>query len=134
MKHLLYICISLLLLSCNSQQITQQDQEKTVFKLENADQVLLLDSHRGYQLFKDEGCQQCHGKKLEGTLTGPPLVYNLYKKGSHHKRRLNKSIKYGTKQNHWEFGEMPAYPDLSDEQIDLLIDYIRDSIKLNKVI
>ena len=146
MKSLLFLSIGVLFFSCQSQAIkstdsqkhqqTQQEEKiekKVFFSEQKISELIVLNSHPGYAIYQNNHCQQCHGNKLQGNELGPPLLFELYKKGTHNKRRLHKSISLGSKKNHWPFGDMPAYPNLTVQEVDSLIDYIRDSIKANKI-
>ncbi|MFV1998028.1 MAG: cytochrome c [Acidiferrobacterales bacterium] len=71
-------------------------------------------------------CSSCHGIGTKGTLKGPPLVYRTYRPSHHSDMAFHLAVKNGVKQHHWNFGHMPPVENLTPEQVEHLIGYVRD--------
>jgi mono/diheme cytochrome c family protein len=77
----------------------------------------------GAALFKDKGCQHCHGADIAGTDRGPDLR-TVGKRM--HKNEIEQQIRDGGK-------EMPAFGDmLSKDEMKTLVDYLAHQKKLPK--
>mgnify|MGYP001824459406 FL=1 len=71
-------------------------------------------------------CSSCHGQWAEGVAkTGPPLVHRFYEPSHHGDAAFYRAARYGTKQHHWNFGDMPPVADISEKQIANIIRFIR---------
>ncbi len=70
-------------------------------------------------------CASCHGEDLRGTDKGPSQLSIVYEPNHHNDDAYRWAIRNGVVQHHWEFGNMPAVADITDEQIELVIDFIR---------
>ena len=71
-------------------------------------------------------CSMCHGKNAEGTTQGPPLVHEYYEPGHHPDASFVIAVARGVRQHHWQFGNMPAVPNLSLDEIQQLICFVRN--------
>ncbi len=80
---------------------------------------------RGEELFA-ENCAVCHGTQADGTNTGPPLVHRLYEPGHHPDFSFQNAIKRGVISHHWDFGDMPPVPGISESEAAQIIAHIRD--------
>ncbi len=78
----------------------------------------------GAELFADN-CAQCHGAKADGTATGPPLVHRLYEPGHHADFAFQNAVQNGIVAHHWNFGDMPAVPGLSEGEVAAVIEHVR---------
>ncbi len=85
--------------------------------------VLSPDAQLGKNLYAQE-CQNCHGRMLEGSDKGPSLI--VYDQTHHSDAVFTRAIQSGVPQHHWQFGDMPANPHLSDNEIKLIIGFIRE--------
>lgn len=83
-----------------------------------------IDSAAGKQLYQ-ANCASCHGSDLRGTDKGPSHLSKVYEPGHHSDDGFRFAIKNGARQHHWNFGDMPAIPGLSDDEIDSIIAYVR---------
>lgn len=72
----------------------------------------------------DAKCVTCHGKNAEGTHSGPSLI--PYDSRHHPDADFVNAIRLGVEEHHWNFGDMPPIADVSDDEIDDLISYIRE--------
>lgn len=70
-------------------------------------------------------CASCHGPLAEGTLQGPPLLHKLYVPGHHADLAFYMGVKQGVKQHHWNFGDMPAQPQVSPTDAGHIVSYLR---------
>ena len=70
-------------------------------------------------------CASCHGEDLRGTTKGPSQLSIVYEPNHHGDDSYRSAIRNGVAQHHWGFGNMPAVEDITDEQIELVITYIR---------
>ena len=82
------------------------------------------DADKGAALFA-ASCALCHGERGVGTQTGPPLVHQTYEPGHHSDDSFRNAMKNGVVSHHWNFGNMPARPELSDGDIEDIIAYVR---------
>jgi mono/diheme cytochrome c family protein len=71
-------------------------------------------------------CAACHGEDLRGTSTGPPFIHAIYRPDHHPDDSFRAAVAHGVPSHHWPFGPMPPQPDISEEEIDAIIAYIRD--------
>ncbi len=79
----------------------------------------------GKQAF-DANCAQCHGKNASGTDRGPPLVHDIYNPGHHSDAAFLFATKRGVSQHHWPYGNMPPQPQVTEEQITAIVQYVRE--------
>ena len=86
--------------------------------------VVAPDADKGAALFA-ASCALCHGERGAGTQTGPPLVHRIYEPGHHSDDSFRSAMKNGVVSHHWNFGNMPARPELSDGDIEDIIAYVR---------
>lgn len=71
-------------------------------------------------------CASCHGEDLRGSDKGPSQLSIVYEPNHHGDGSYRSAIRNGVAQHHWGFGNMPAVEDITDEQIELVIAYIRN--------
>jgi mono/diheme cytochrome c family protein len=74
----------------------------------------------------DAVCAACHGTNGAGSDKGPPLVHNIYNPGHHADAAFYLAAKRGVRQHHWQFGDMPPQPLVSDEEIAGIVQYVRE--------
>ena len=74
----------------------------------------------------NKNCAACHGQNGAGTDQGPPLIHNIYNPGHHADMSFHLAVRRGVPQHHWPFGSMPAQPQVSDEEVDRIIVYVRE--------
>ncbi len=80
---------------------------------------------RGKTAF-DANCAQCHGPNAAGSDRGPPLVHDIYNPGHHGDMSFVFAAKRGVRSHHWRFGNMPAQPQVTDEEMASIIRYVRE--------
>jgi cytochrome c len=74
----------------------------------------------------DKNCAACHGKNGAGTDKGPPLIHRVYHPGHHGDEAFSLATKKGVRQHHWRFGDMPAQPQVADEQLASIVRFVRE--------
>lgn len=80
---------------------------------------------KGQQVFT-ANCAGCHGAKADGTDQGPPLIHDIYNPGHHADQAFIMAARFGVRQHHWRFGNMPAQPQTSEADVRLIIEYVRE--------
>ena len=70
-------------------------------------------------------CASCHSEDLRGTNKGPSQLSIVYEPNHHGDDSYRSAIRNGAPQHHWGFGNMPAVEDITDDQIEQVIAYIR---------
>ena len=78
----------------------------------------------GAQLYA-ASCASCHGADLRGTALGPSQLSIVYEPSHHSDESYRAAIRHGAQAHHWDFGPMPAFPALTDQQITAIISHIR---------
>jgi len=80
---------------------------------------------QGQELF-EANCAQCHGVDLKGTDTGPPFLHDVYVPSHHGDIAFFAAAEQGVQPHHWDFGQMPPVPGVDREDIQLIVDYVRE--------
>lgn len=78
-------------------------------------------------------CALCHGSNAAGSSQGPPLVHRIYEPGHHQDFAFRNAVRNGVIAHHWQFGNMPPVPGLSDNDIEQLICYVRELQRANGI-
>ena len=78
----------------------------------------------GERLF-NANCARCHGEAARGTEMGPPLVHIIYEPSHHSDAAFYLAAQNGVVAHHWDFGNMPAQPQVNREQLARIIGYVR---------
>ncbi|GLQ06052.1 c-type cytochrome [Sneathiella chinensis] len=74
----------------------------------------------------NKNCASCHGQSASGKNgLAPPLIHKIYEPGHHGDGAFFRAVRAGVRQHHWTFGNMPAIEGLSDQEIALIIRYVR---------
>lgn len=85
----------------------------------------VADAERGQKLFQVK-CAACHGLDGRGTDRGPPLVHPTYRPGHHDDLSFHLAIKNGSRQHHWQFGDMDPAKGVTPENAADVIAYVRN--------
>ncbi|MFP3882546.1 MAG: c-type cytochrome [Actinomycetota bacterium] len=80
---------------------------------------------QGEELFQ-ANCAQCHGFDLRGTNTGPSLLSEVYEPSHHGDGAFLVAVQSGSPQHHWNFGDMPPVPGLSEEDVEAIVAFVRE--------
>lgn len=81
----------------------------------------------------DQNCAGCHGGQGAGTHKGPPLVHPIYNPGHHSDASFARAVSQGVRQHHWKFGDMPAQPQVTQQQFDAIVRHVRDLQERNGI-
>ena len=90
------------------------------------------DTEEGKRLF-NANCASCHGLEAAGTDNGPPLIHLYYAPGHHNDDAIRRAVRNGVTQHHWFFGDMPPAPNVSDDEIERIIRYVRETQRANGI-
>ena len=71
-------------------------------------------------------CASCHGEDLRGTDMGPSQLSIVYEPNHHGDESYRSAIRNGAVEHHWGFGDMPVIDDITDDQVELVISFIRE--------
>ena len=82
---------------------------------------LLVAGEDSYRRF----CAACHGTDLRGTEQGPSFLSIVYEPNHHGDFAFVSASKDGVPAHHWRFGDMPAIPGISDNEITAVTAYVR---------
>lgn len=78
-------------------------------------------------------CASCHGKTARGTDKGPTFISRIYHPGHHGDGAFYIAPKNGVRAHHWPFGNMPPVPEVNEQQIGAILEYVRAVQKANGV-
>ena len=81
----------------------------------------------------DANCARCHGANAAGSETGPPLVHRLYHPGHHGDAAFLVAALRGVRRHHWQFGNMPSQPQVTEPEILSIIRYVRELQQANGI-
>jgi len=79
---------------------------------------------KGEELFQAR-CAVCHGEKAKGTDRGPTFISRIYEPNHHGDASFHLAVRNGVRAHHWQFGNMPKIPGLSQEEVNQIIGYVR---------
>lgn len=85
----------------------------------------LSEEARAGEVIFNANCAKCHGTNGTGTDKGPPLVHDIYNPGHHSDEAFQSAVRNGAPQHHWPFGNMPAQPQVTPDQVTQILSYIR---------
>ena len=74
----------------------------------------------------EQSCASCHGSDLRGTGQGPSHLSEVYAPDHHPDESFRAAITQGSRAHHWDFGDMPPVGGLDDDEIDLIIAFVRE--------
>ena len=74
----------------------------------------------------ESNCAACHGVNAAGTDKGPPLVHDIYNPGHHADGAFFLAARLGVRQHHWPYGDMPPQPQINEQQIAAVVQYVRE--------
>ena len=79
---------------------------------------------QGETLYQNH-CARCHGGKAAGTDQGPPFLSPIYEPGHHGDDSFVLAARNGVRAHHWSFGDMPPLPAVKEEEVRLIVGYVR---------
>ena len=71
-------------------------------------------------------CALCHGAAGEGTADGPALTEAIYLPDQLSDAQAAEAIRDGVPEREFAFGPMPAFPRFADEELDALVELMRE--------
>lgn len=77
------------------------------------------------KLAYDRFCSSCHGTNGAGTNQGPPFLHRYYLPGHHGDRAFQSAVTNGVRAHHWNFGDMPPIDGVSDQYVQMIVEYVR---------
>ena len=76
-------------------------------------------------------CAECHGSDLSGTDIGPSHLSVVYEPNHHGDIAFVLAARNGVQQHHWPFGDMLPVPNLSDEDLEAIVAYVRENQRIS---
>lgn len=73
----------------------------------------------------ERACAQCHGADLRGAKEGPPLLHRVYEPSHHADIAFQIAVKYGSRQHHWNFGDMKPVADVTPDDVAHITAHVR---------
>jgi mono/diheme cytochrome c family protein len=70
-------------------------------------------------------CAPCHGPAATGSAQGPSFLSQIYAPNHHSDASFFLAVKQGVRAHHWQFGDMPALPEVTPEHVGEIILYVR---------
>jgi mono/diheme cytochrome c family protein len=120
-RHLALLSALLFLVGCGADAPPATDQD--VAAVIRATQIPARLA-TGDALF-EANCAACHGSRALGTPVGPPLIHIVYEPSHHSDLAFVYAVERGVRAHHWGFGDMPPIPNVSREEIQEIVAYIR---------
>jgi mono/diheme cytochrome c family protein len=93
------------------------------FNIPTQDPVLVAEGGVLYEA----SCASCHGSDLRGTALGPSQLSVVYQPGHHPNEAYASAAFNGVRAHHWDFGDMAPVPGLSQDDMDRIVAYIRET-------
>jgi mono/diheme cytochrome c family protein len=82
----------------------------------------------------DSSCASCHGSNAAGQEgVAPPLVHRIYEPNHHGDMSFVMAAKNGVRAHHWPFGNMPPVKNITDEDLEIIIVYVRELQRANGI-
>jgi len=92
----------------------------------DATPVVTFEGTDGASLFQ-QACAECHGTDLNGTDQGPPLLHSFYVPGHHSDAAFLLAARRGAPAHHWNFGDMPPVDGITDDQVEAIVAFVRET-------
>lgn len=72
-------------------------------------------------------CASCHGDDLRGTDQGPSHLSRVYEPNHHGDGSFQLAVQIGSRQHHWDLGPMPPVEGLTEEAVEAIIAFVRET-------
>ena len=72
-------------------------------------------------------CASCHGADLKGTAIGPSHLSVVYQPGHQGDGAFALAAINGVRAHHWDFGDVAPIPELSSDDMDRIIAFVRET-------
>jgi mono/diheme cytochrome c family protein len=76
-------------------------------------------------------CASCHGTDLRGTDLGPSHLSVVYEPNHHGDAAFVLAAQNGVRAHHWPFGDMAPVPNLTDEDLEAIVAYVRENQRIS---
>lgn len=93
---------------------------------------LSADAVQGRQIFQ-ANCTACHGNAGNGTENGPPLIHKIYEPNHHGDMSFYMAAKQGVRSHHWKFGDMPPVEGVTDNDVTMILAFVREVQRHNGI-
>lgn len=81
----------------------------------------------------EKHCGECHGINAAGTDKGPTLIHRIYEPSHHADFAFVRAVRFGVRQHHWRFGNMPPQPEVTRAEMEVIISYVRELQRANGI-
>ncbi|WP_435259274.1 cytochrome c [Thioclava sp. FR2] len=79
-------------------------------------------------------CAECHGEAGAGNSEkGPPLIHKIYEPSHHGDMAFLVAALNGVRQHHWDFGNMMPIDGITQGEVAMIVDYIRQVQSANGI-
>ena len=79
-------------------------------------------------------CAECHGANAAGQNgVAPPLVHKIYEPSHHSDMAFVLAAKNGVRSHHWNFGNMPPVKGLTDADVKMVTQFVRELQEANGI-
>ena len=79
-------------------------------------------------------CAECHGANAAGQNgVAPPLVHKIYEPSHHSDMAFVLAAKNGVRSHHWNFGNMPPVKGLTDADVKMITQFVRELQEANGI-
>lgn len=96
-------------------------------------ETLTANAEIGKRIF-DVKCAACHGANAAGQNgVAPPLVHKIYEPSHHGDFAFIRAAQNGVRSHHWSFGDMPAIEGITEGEIKLVTNYVRELQRANGI-
>lgn len=82
------------------------------------------DAQKGLTIYQTN-CVACHGPSGSGSVQGPPLVHQVYRTNRHANLSFHFAVRQGVKSHHWNYGDMKPVSEITSEETEHVVAYIR---------
>ena len=93
---------------------------------------LSAEAQAGRRAF-DLYCARCHGEHAGGSPEGPPLVHRTYQRAHHADVAFEFAVRRGVRAHHWRFGDMPAQPGVTTDEVVQITRDVRELQRANGI-
>ena len=120
------VSLALMLIGCSQTPASQYEStESNNTQMLSVTRPALSDTALAGESLFNAKCSLCHGANAAGTNQGPPLVDRVYEPGHHPDVSIRVAVRQGVRQHHWQFGNMPPVPSVSEDDVEKIICYVR---------
>jgi len=89
-------------------------------------------AQRGQEVF-NRRCGTCHGVFADGSPGGPPLVHPVYRPAHHADVVFSLAVRRGVRAHHWTYGDMLPMPDVSEQELKDIVQFVRELQRANGI-